>query len=416
GHGGGPAVRRRPPGHSPDADASPGPGLRAAGGRSRPAAARAGADRPAVGARRRHAGARGVRPGARRRPGAGAGREAGGRRRQGGARAPGAAGCAVPARVPRLRTGPPDDRRLPAGRPGLRRGPPDGRPPRGRPRAPGAPGVVAGAVGLPAPLPPPGGAPGPGDTPGPAAPLSRGAGPGGAGGGPGCLPGAADRKRNVTDRQHCVRMVNEAWCFRDRFTYKRSMFWVLLLLPAWVVAGVTCTRLCLAAVRAAAADRARTAGAGDRSVTLYEAAFLSGGPRRVADVTLVAMARQRRLLLARAGWATVVGPCGRDYMERSVIGAIGPEGQSPIAPVRDAAATAEPVRGIADRLVGAGLAVPDTAATTIADAVRQVRLAVPVVLVLAVTALLLPVPADVPRHLVALWFALPLTLTLSCLA
>lgn len=211
-------------------------------------------------------------------------------------------------------------------------------------------------------------------------------------------------------------MVNEAWCFRDRFTYKRSMFWVLLLLPAWVVAGVTCTRLCLAAVRAAAADRARTAGAGDRSLTLYEAAFLSGGPRRVADVTLVAMARQRRLLLAHTGWATVVDPCGRDEMERSVIGAIGPEGQSPIAPVRDAAATAEPVRGIADRLVGAGLAVPDTAATTIADAVRQVRLAVPVVLALAVTALLLPVPADVPRHLVALWFALPLTLTLSCLA
>ncbi|NEC31593.1 TIGR04222 domain-containing membrane protein, partial [Streptomyces sp. SID8111] len=50
------------------------------------------------------------------------------------------------------------------------------------------------------------------------------------------------------------------------------MFWVLLLLPAWVVAGVTCTRLCLAAVRAAAADRARTAGAGDRALTLYEAA------------------------------------------------------------------------------------------------------------------------------------------------
>ncbi|NEC29648.1 TIGR04222 domain-containing membrane protein, partial [Streptomyces sp. SID8111] len=79
--------------------------------------------------------------------------------------------------------------------------------------------------------------------------------------------------------------------------------------------------------------------------------------------TTVAMARQRRLLLAHTGWATVVDPRGRDDMERSVIGAIGPEGQSPIAPVRDAAATAEPVRGIADRLVGAGLAVPDTAAT-----------------------------------------------------
>ncbi|CAL9389104.1 TIGR04222 domain-containing membrane protein [Streptomyces sp. enrichment culture] len=194
------------------------------------------------------------------------------------------------------------------------------------------------------------------------------------------------------------------------------MFWVLLLLPAWAVAGVTCTRLCLAAVRAAAADAAPPGGRRDRVLTLYETAFLSGGPRRVADVTLVSMARQRRLLLAHTGWATVVDPLGRDEMERSVIGAIGPEGQSPLAPVRAAAAGAEPVRGIADRLVGAGLALPGTTATGIADAVRQVRLAVPVVLVLAVTALLMPVPPDVPRHLVALWFALPLTLTLSCLA
>src|SRR5690606_31773055 len=100
--------------------------------------------------------------------------EAGGRRRQGGARTPGAAGRAVPARVPRLRPGPPDDRRLPAGRPGVRRGPPDGRPPRGRPRAPGAARVVAGTVGPAAPLPPPGGAPGPRDAPGTAAPLSPG--------------------------------------------------------------------------------------------------------------------------------------------------------------------------------------------------------------------------------------------------
>ncbi|GAA0664215.1 hypothetical protein GCM10009535_49920 [Streptomyces thermocarboxydovorans] len=109
------------------------------------------------------------------------------------------------------------------------------------------------------------------------------------------------------------------------------MFWVLLLLPAWAVAGVTCTRLCLAAARAADTGGPATAGTGrpHRDLTLYEAAFLSGGPRRVADVTLVAMARQRRLLLARTGWATVVDPRGRDEVERSVIGAIGPEGRPP---------------------------------------------------------------------------------------
>ncbi|MFI9545652.1 TIGR04222 domain-containing membrane protein [Streptomyces sp. NPDC052016] len=191
------------------------------------------------------------------------------------------------------------------------------------------------------------------------------------------------------------------------------MFWVLLLLLAWTVAGAACTRLCLAAVRTAAVE----ADAGvEHDLTLYEAAFLSGGPRRVADLTLVSMARERRLLLAHTGWATVVDPRGRDEMERSVIGAIGPEGQSRIAPVRAAAAAADAVRGLADRLVGAGLAVPDGARTTVAAGVRQVRGAAVTVLALGTVALLMPASLDVPRTLVALWFALPLALTLSCLA
>ncbi|MGW0814414.1 TIGR04222 domain-containing membrane protein [Streptomyces viridiviolaceus] len=191
------------------------------------------------------------------------------------------------------------------------------------------------------------------------------------------------------------------------------MFWVLLLLPAWAVAATACTRLCLAAVRDAAVDTG-AAGRG-RDLTLYEAAFLSGGPRRVADLTLVSMARQRRLLLAHTGWATVVDPRGRDEMERSVIGAIGPEGQSRIAPVRAAAAAADAVRGLADRLVSAGLAVPD-GARSVAAGVRRVRFAAVAVCLLGAVALALPVPTDVPRHLIALWFALPLALTLSCLA
>ncbi|WP_078962678.1 TIGR04222 domain-containing membrane protein [Streptomyces sp. SCSIO 75703] len=190
------------------------------------------------------------------------------------------------------------------------------------------------------------------------------------------------------------------------------MFWVPLLLTAWAVAGTACARLCLAAVRSAALDR--DAGR-ERPLTLYEAAFLSGGPRRVADLTLVAMARQRRLLLAHTGWATVVDPCARDAMERSVIGAIGPGGQSRIAPVRAVAADAAPVRSLADRLVGAGLAVPD-GSRSVAAGVRRVRLAAAAVCALAGVALALPVPLEAPRHLIALWFALPLTLALSCLA
>ncbi|MEV0474666.1 TIGR04222 domain-containing membrane protein [Streptomyces prunicolor] len=191
------------------------------------------------------------------------------------------------------------------------------------------------------------------------------------------------------------------------------MFWVLLLLLAWAVAGTACTRLCLAAVRAAAVDT-DDAGQG-HDLTLYEAAFLSGGPARVADLTLVSMARQHRLLLAHTGWATVVDPRGRDAIERSVIGAIGPEGQSRIGPVRANAAATDAVRDVAVRLVDAGLAVPDGSGTTVAAGVRQVRAAALLVLALGVIALLTP-GAEMPRGLVALWFGLPLALTLSCLA
>ncbi|MFE5814751.1 TIGR04222 domain-containing membrane protein [Streptomyces sp. NPDC056479] len=194
------------------------------------------------------------------------------------------------------------------------------------------------------------------------------------------------------------------------------MFWVLLLLLAWAVAGTACTRLCLAAVHTAAMDTNEATTAPDHDLTLYEAAFLSGGPRRVADLTLVSMARQQRLLLAHTGWATVVDPRGRDEMERSVIGAIGPEGQSRIEPVRDAAAAADAVGSLADRLVSAGLAVPAGARNGTGAAIRQVRLAAAVVVVLGAIALLAPAPSEMPAHLVALWFALPLVLTLSCLA
>ncbi|GGJ22191.1 TIGR04222 domain-containing membrane protein [Streptomyces brasiliensis] len=194
------------------------------------------------------------------------------------------------------------------------------------------------------------------------------------------------------------------------------MFWVLLLLLAWAVAGTACTGLCLAAVRAATVERHGTDADREHDLTLYEAAFLSGGPARVADLTLVSMARQRRLLLAHTGWATVVDPTGRDEMEQSVIGAIGPEGQSRIEPVRSAAAAADSVRRLADGLVRAGLAVPDGARTNVAACVGQVRAAAVGVLALGLAALLLPAHSEMPRDLIALWFALPLALTLSCLA
>ncbi|MFF1837230.1 TIGR04222 domain-containing membrane protein [Streptomyces sp. NPDC058231] len=192
------------------------------------------------------------------------------------------------------------------------------------------------------------------------------------------------------------------------------MLWVLFLLVAWGVAGASCLRLCLAA---ASVDRARDPG--HVELTLYEAAFLTGGPHRVADLALVTMHLRRRLLLAHTGWATVVDPEGRDEVERTVIRAIGPGGQSLIPPIRSATAAADAVRSLADRLVGAGLALPGGERTDLASAIRAVRGAALLVIAMAGAALLLPDQESgigVPLTAELVWFALPLVLTLGCLA
>ncbi|WP_328886365.1 TIGR04222 domain-containing membrane protein [Streptomyces sp. NBC_00316] len=192
------------------------------------------------------------------------------------------------------------------------------------------------------------------------------------------------------------------------------MLWVLLLLVACGAAVLSCLRLCLAA---ASVDRARDPG--DVELTLYETAFLSGGPRRVADLALVTMHLRRRLLIAHTGWATVVDPEGRDEVERTVIRAIGPEGQSSLPPIRVATATADAVRALADRLVATGLALPGGERTDIASAVRAVRGSAVLVVVMAGAALLLPGRErgfGSPAAADLVWFALPLVLTLGALA
>ncbi|MER5888225.1 TIGR04222 domain-containing membrane protein [Streptomyces sp. NPDC001941] len=205
------------------------------------------------------------------------------------------------------------------------------------------------------------------------------------------------------------------------------MVWILFLLVSCAVAGVSCARLCLAAAEAAqpaAGDPARPAGA-DRThgthdlhapgeLSRYEAAFLSGGPLRVTDLALVTMHRGRRLLLAHTGWATVVDPEGTDDLERSVIGAIGPGGQSEIAAVRSATAAADAVRLLADRLVAAGLAVPDAARGSVARGVRAVRGAALLTAALALASALLPAGLG-PGGTDLAWFVLPLVLTGGCL-
>ncbi|MFJ8751711.1 TIGR04222 domain-containing membrane protein [Streptomyces sp. NPDC102441] len=193
------------------------------------------------------------------------------------------------------------------------------------------------------------------------------------------------------------------------------MLWVLLLVVAWGAAVASCIRLCLVTAGAAQRPPGGARAPASPELSLYETAFLAGGPQRVADLALVSMHLRRRLLLAHTGWATVVDPEGRDEVERTVIRAIGPEGQSRIAPIRAAAAAADAVRSLADRLVIAGLAVPHGARTDLESAVRGVRGAAVLVVVLAAAAALMPGQGTGYAGPVAAWFGLPLVLTLGCM-
>ncbi|MGO4632179.1 TIGR04222 domain-containing membrane protein [Streptomyces sp. 2RAF24] len=196
---------------------------------------------------------------------------------------------------------------------------------------------------------------------------------------------------------------------RPLLPYNRVMVWVPLLLVALVVTGVSCARVC----RAAVAGDARVAGDAD-GLSVCEAAYLAGGPLRVTDLTLVSMHRARLLLLAHTGWATVVADTGgRDELERAVLGAIGPDGQSRIPAVRPLVADDASVRALAAGLVARGLALPEDARRSVTSGARAVRAAFLLTLALGTAAALL-VPAG-ERGQVAAGFSLPLVAAGLCL-
>ncbi|MCF3144858.1 TIGR04222 domain-containing membrane protein [Streptomyces platensis] len=200
--------------------------------------------------------------------------------------------------------------------------------------------------------------------------------------------------------------------------------WLLFFLVACSAAVLSCALLCRAAVAAAratpgpaprpapetapdAADARRGPG-----LTLYEMAYLSGGPHRLADVVLVLMAQQRRLLLADTGWATVVDPVGNDAVERAALTAIGPDGQRRIPAIRDALVGDDAVRQVADRLVTDGLAVPAAVRPGVGGAVRLVQGAALLVLLSAAASYWMA-PVGTDTGLLVAWFSLPLILTLG---
>ncbi|MEU9032717.1 TIGR04222 domain-containing membrane protein [Streptomyces sp. NPDC048383] len=191
------------------------------------------------------------------------------------------------------------------------------------------------------------------------------------------------------------------------------MFWVLFLLLAWAGVLLAGVRLLRATTEAAGSAESFAI---EHRLSLYEAAYLAGGPDRVAVVTLLSMARGRRLLLAHTGWATVVDPVGRDPHERALLAAFDPQGQSPVRELRAAAAAHGAVRELADRLGSAGLTVPEAVRGDLVEGLRAVRRATWLVLAMA-AASLAAAPSDRGTTVTVLWwFSLPLLLTLSCQA
>ncbi|MFC7219684.1 TIGR04222 domain-containing membrane protein [Streptomyces polyrhachis] len=188
--------------------------------------------------------------------------------------------------------------------------------------------------------------------------------------------------------------------------------WAILTVLAWAASLACCLRLYRVASRVGewGADGSRRSAGG---LSLYEAAFLAGGPRRVSELTLARMARERRLLLAHTGWVTVVRPEADDALERAVLAAIGPQEQAPIPHVCAGTARSEPAITLGEGLVADGLAVAAPVHAEVASVVRQVRLTALGVAGLWLASLGLT-PLTPPATSMGVLFALPLLLIGGC--
>lgn len=188
--------------------------------------------------------------------------------------------------------------------------------------------------------------------------------------------------------------------------------WLLLLVPALLAAVHSCLRLVRAAATAdSLAGTARSTPSAPVGVGLYETAYLAGGPTRVVELVLVLMTGRGRLHLAHTGWTSVVDPHGRSRLERALITAIGPEGQCRTGELRDRLATHPIVLEIGGRLVQAGLATPAAVRESTTLAIRQVRQALLLSVLLLSVSLALAAPGTGDAGSAVAWFSLPIILT-----
>ncbi|RMI33860.1 TIGR04222 domain-containing membrane protein, partial [Streptomyces triticirhizae] len=88
--------------------------------------------------------------------------------------------------------------------------------------------------------------------------------------------------------------------------------------------------------------------------TVAEAAFLAGGPERVADTVLVALWEKERVTIEDR-WVRVVRPVADDPLERAALGVLGEEWGAPLDRVRAELIGSPLVRDIGEGLASRGL-------------------------------------------------------------
>ncbi|WP_033212615.1 TIGR04222 domain-containing membrane protein [Kitasatospora phosalacinea] len=92
-----------------------------------------------------------------------------------------------------------------------------------------------------------------------------------------------------------------------------------------------------------------------RGQSLFEVAFLSGGPARVADTALVRMEREGRVVVSRARRVTVTADRTSDPVERVLVTAVGGRAGRDLSVLRACVMGSPEVQKIGDGLAARGL-------------------------------------------------------------
>lgn len=132
--------------------------------------------------------------------------------------------------------------------------------------------------------------------------------------------------------------------------------------------------------RTPATRRAATA----RGNVLLEAAFLAGGPHRVAHTTLLAMQRDGRLHISRDGTVSRAPGAPHNAVEGQIVGALGHGNTVTTQSLCRRVIRSRAVRDIGTALVEAGLLVEPTARTRITRRRRLVCALLPILVVAGV--------------------------------